>query len=67
MTDLTPWADALSPAAATGAEDLHSRLLEAGATGCCAEGDLLALMPSVNRAADAWVDGESWLHRLLGV
>ena len=54
--------------------DLHDRLIEAGMTGCCAEGDFLALMPSLRRDFTPrvddfapWVDGEGWFRRMLGV
>lgn len=46
--------------------DRHQRLLEAGMSGCCAEGDLLALMPSVDRPVEQWTDGKAWIARLLG-
>lgn len=46
--------------------DRHQRLLEAGVFGCCAEGDLLALMPSVDRPDLPWLDGRAWLVRILG-
>lgn len=47
--------------------DLHDRLLEAGLTGCCAEGDFVAIMPSLHREPAPWVDGEGWFRRMLGV
>jgi hypothetical protein len=46
--------------------DLCDRLLEAGGTDCCAEGDFLALMPSVYAPAPAWSEDRSWLQRILG-
>lgn len=55
------------PETGTRVGDLRDRLLEAGALGCCAEGDLLALMPSVLGERHPWADGPSWLERLLGV
>lgn len=63
----------LLPSAFAGADhakdqpfDMHQRLLEAGAVGVCPEGDLLALMPSVQAGDVPWVDGTSWLRRMLG-
>lgn len=47
-------------------EDRRNRLLEAGSMGCCAEGDLLALMPSVDAPAPPWRDDRTWLRRILG-
>lgn len=44
---------------------LH-RLLEAGRPDCCTEGDLLALMPSVDDPDRAWSDDRTWLRRVLG-
>lgn len=46
--------------------DRHQRLFEAGSLGCCAEGDLLALMPSADIAAPSWGDDRTWLRRILG-
>jgi len=46
-------------------ERLH-RLLEAGSMDCCAEGDLLALMPSVDTPAPIWSDDRTWFRRILG-
>lgn len=47
--------------------DLYHRLLEAESTGVCPEGDYLALMPSVGRDGAPWVDGPSWMRRLIGL
>jgi hypothetical protein len=47
--------------------DLRDRLLEAGIMDCCAEGDFLALMPSVNAPAQSWSDDRTWLRRILGL
>lgn len=49
------------------ARDLYHRLLEAESTGVCPEGDFLALMPSVGRDGAPWVDGPSWMRRLIGL
>jgi hypothetical protein len=46
--------------------DLRHRLLEAGSMDCCAEGDFLALMPSVDAPAPPWSDDRTWLRRILG-
>ena len=46
--------------------DLRDRLLEAGIMDCCAEGDFLALMPSVNAPVLPWSDDRTWLLRILG-
>ncbi|MDZ4089467.1 MAG: hypothetical protein U1E69_21980 [Tabrizicola sp.] len=46
--------------------DLRHRLLEAGSLDCCAEGDFLALMPSVHAPAPPWSDDRTWLRRILG-
>lgn len=54
-----PWADA--------ADDRLSRLIEAGLLGGCCEGDLLALMPSLDRAPRGGQDGPGWLRRVLGI
>ena len=47
----------------------HRRLLllEAGLNDCCPDGDLLSLMPSVDDPDVPWVDGRTWLRRILGV
>jgi hypothetical protein len=46
--------------------DRLDQLLEAGTTLCCSEGDLLALMPSVEVSAPLWRDDLTWLRRILG-
>ena len=46
--------------------DLRHRLLEAGSMDCCAEGDFLALMSSVDAPAPPWSDDRTWLRRILG-
>jgi hypothetical protein len=46
--------------------DRHFLLLEAGINHCCPDGDLLSLMPSVERPDLPWVDGKTWLRRILG-
>lgn len=46
--------------------DRLDQLLEAGTTLCCSEGDLLALMPSVEVSASLWSDDRTWLRRILG-
>ena len=46
--------------------DRHQRLWEAASHGCCAEGDLLALMPSVEGRDLPWIDGRAWITRILG-
>lgn len=46
-------------------DDRRDRLLEAGCLHGCAEGDFLALMPSVD-ARPGWTDDQTWLRRILG-
>lgn len=46
--------------------DRRDRLLEAGNTDCCASGDFLALMPSVDAPSPSWGDDRTWLRRILG-
>lgn len=46
--------------------DRRDRLLEAGNTDCCASGDFLTLMPSVDAPAPLWGDDRTWLRRILG-
>lgn len=46
--------------------DRHQRLFEAETLGCCAEGDLLALMPSADLPPLPWRDETTWLRRILG-
>jgi len=46
--------------------DRRDRLLEAGNMDCCASGDFLALMPSVDDPPPAWSDDRMWLRRILG-
>lgn len=46
--------------------DRHHRLFEAGSMDCCAEGDFLALMPSVDAPAPQWSDDRTWFRRILG-
>ncbi|MFC3086034.1 hypothetical protein [Tabrizicola soli] len=47
-------------------DDRRQRLVEAGSMDCCAEGDFLALMPSVDAPAPSWSDDRTWLRRILG-
>lgn len=46
--------------------DRLDRLLEAGNTECCAGGDFVALMPSVDVPARPWSDDRTWVRRILG-
>lgn len=46
--------------------DLRDRLLEAGIMDCCAEGDFLALMSSIDASDASWSDDRTWLRRILG-
>lgn len=46
--------------------DRHQQLLEACKLDWCPGGDLLSLMPSVDRPDHPWSDGKSWLGRILG-
>lgn len=48
------------------ADDRRSRLIEAGILGGCCEGDLLALMPSIERDLPAPDARRTWLRRVLG-
>jgi hypothetical protein len=48
------------------ADDRRSRLIEAGILGGCCEGDLLALMPSIERDLQGLGDSPTWLRRMLG-
>lgn len=67
MTLHTPFLPAPMPdPEAEAADDRHSRLIEAGILGGCCEGDLLALMPSVDRDVQALRDTPTWLRRVLG-
>lgn len=74
LLDATPCAQDIASAMHSGHRqefadfigDRHQRLLEAGKLDCCPSGDLLSLMPSVDRPEQPWTDGRSWLGRILG-